>query len=332
MKLTPTAERVLSRFQLDADVPVVSVARELNLKAATVHYHLKRAREEGVIRRGGLINLSLLGFQEYSIYFSLQPQKRSLRTIIYEEHAQHPRVGWIAQLGGVYEFGVSFIARSVGEVGAFLRELNAVHGDVFSKKEVLQNLSFSLFQKFSPRVGQMGDQRSSLTRGVEHGRIDTDSIDQGILAALFHQDCSSHAQIARICKIPRTTVEYRLKQLQQKKVILGYILFINTRRCGLRTYRCHLFQRGLSNIRGRLDSFIGKNPCAVNLVENVGSWDFDITLEVPGEQDALLFRDCLCEEFADVLSDVQVVPVFDQTTSKNFLNELLPNLERASNG
>ena len=75
MKLSTVQGQILATMQLQADLSQEELAKMLRLKVSTVNYHLSRFRDLELIRKGAFIDYFKLGYSQYVIYFSINPEK-----------------------------------------------------------------------------------------------------------------------------------------------------------------------------------------------------------------------------------------------------------------
>lgn len=106
-----------------------------------------------------------------------------------------------------------------------------------------------------------------------------DLIDKKILCEL-DADCSrSFSQIAKKLKINRNVIAYRIKKLEDEKIIKNYICSLNLGLLGYKTYKFYL-RVNTSDIQTEKNfiSFLQKNPTTIHFLRLEGSWDYSLTI------------------------------------------------------
>lgn len=327
MKLGTEAKRLLYALQFNAGAHVPEIAKRSGIRVHTVHYHLRHLKESGVLRRGVFLNLALLGFSEFEILFSVRSASETLRRRLLNYLQKHNRVIWIAELGGRFRYGVTFCAKHAVEAAEFTESLEKNFGRMFLKKSVSTVIEKRVFSKrylLAENAPLRGLTPEILVSAYSGKLFELDTLDRQILAILFHGGWNSHQDIARALGEPRATVEYRLKKLEQNEVIHRHIYFISGLKLGRLVFKLLLFSRGLrSDLTKNLAAFCAQEPALVGLIHCFGAWDYELLVEAANGEELIEIQERLQAKFPDSINDIEVLPVFQQTTSRGFLAQTL---------
>jgi DNA-binding Lrp family transcriptional regulator len=320
MRISLAEQKIISSLQLNADLPLAELCKKAGLKAHTVHYHLRRLKEQGVIRRGVFLNLPALGFEQYGIYFSLAPLSAKDKLRLLRELRQHPRVFWFAELGGDFQYGMSIIARHPGEAFEFIGSLSAKGESQILRKAVSQIVNLSIFPKkyLSSKSHTVSNDTLELVRTV--AAVQLDSKDYQILGELVDGQGESIQNLAKRLGLPRTTIEYRIKRLMSAQILLKSIYYVSAAKLGLQSFKLLLYARSADNIFERqLFRFAEQHRQIVFYCSNLGSWDFELSVEALSTKEAVAVTESIYEQFGNSIQEIRILPVFEQTTSSGFL-------------
>lgn len=321
MKITSQDKAVLSAIQFNAHASANQIAKISGLKVHVVHYHLRRLKDEGIIRPGAFVNLSALGLEQYEILFSLSSETTKKRQAISQYFGSHNKVFWFAELGGNYQYGVSLGVRRSREVPEVFKEIAEKFGKVIQKKAVSLLTNVTLFKKKYLTDERGINAQSMLQENASKLDFRTDAIDYKILACLFDPAVESNHDMSRKTGIARATIEYRLKKLEQSNLIQAYIYYISARKLGLQTFKLLLYARGADPaFAAKLLNFCLKHKNVVSFIECLGNWDFEVTVEVLENKEMIELISLFYDNFGQYLTDIEVLTVFDQTTSKNLFS------------
>ena len=317
-KLSATEGIILYKLQFDAERAAPLLSKQIKVPTHTIHYHLNRLREAQVIRPWAHLNVALLGYEQFRIYFTLASEKRPVRTKVLETIKRDKHVVWSASLGGAYQYALSVYVRSGRELTKFLDDLVDRFGSVFLKKAVVLDTEFILFKKKYLVARKDRDASEVLSTPELLSKPKLDAIDYKILSALSHRELSSHRDLARFLGMPRATVDLRIKKLRDDKIILGSIFHISATKLGFQVFRLLIFARGAQKgLQDKLRKFCAVHPNIVNLSYCIGVWDYEATVEVAESKDIALVIEDLFSELGSFLTDVEVVPVFEQSATSN---------------
>ena len=320
MRASPQELKIISALQLDADLPLSELCKKTGLRAHTVHYHLRRLKEAGIIRRGALINLPALGFEQYAVYFSLAPTDPKNKQRLLAELKKHPRVFWFAELGGDFQYGMSVIAKRPDEALEFLSALSAKGDGQIMRKAVSLIVNLSIFRKkyLSPTLPVSDLDMLTIPRGET--KTNLDQKDMQVLSLLAEGQGESVQAMAKLLGAPRTSLEYRIKKLKEDKILLRSIYYVNAGKMGYQTFKLLVYARGLSaKFEKDFFSFARLQPQVVFFVSNFGSWDFELTVEADSPKMAVAVTESIYEKFSTNVQEIRILPVFEQTTSSGFL-------------
>src|SRR4051794_27120947 len=114
VKLTEQEKTVLSLVEFRARATLTEIAQECGYKDTTVRYILNKLTEKGIITdRRAYLNPALLGFTNYAVYISMASWSGHDRESLSAYLSKAPRVTWFAEVGGDYQFALTFGAYNI---------------------------------------------------------------------------------------------------------------------------------------------------------------------------------------------------------------------------
>jgi len=134
------------------------------------------------------------------------------------------------------------------------------------------------------------------------------------------QGDSSNRQLAEITGVPRSTVDYRVRRLHDAGVIAGYVLGLISDGLGLSTYKILVVVRGLKRgFKEKLFAYCAEQLYTAEFVHCLGTWDFEIGLQVPDEAEAQRYRDGIQKAFPKNIQEMMVVRIYNSRISRRYL-------------
>ncbi len=128
-----------------------------------------------------------------------------------------------------------------------------------------------------------------------------DRIDQRILFEL-DKDCRiSDSQIAKIVGRSRESVGYRIKRLQEKGVLQGFITSINPSRYGYMFFKLYFQLANVPKERERFFEYMKKLPGLYWIGVNDGVWDAHATLYAKDVKEFYDIKNRIYSEFKDLI-------------------------------
>ena len=279
MRLSPKQEQILAAAHLQANASIAELARTTGYRAHSVRYCLEELAERKIIQRFPLINIHALGITDYCVFLAPAASKRVPRARLLQFFCSYPNAAFVAELSGEFSYTVSLFARSVFEIENFFGELTATLPDVSFQKSFALRTRWTLFPPKSS--GARRTKLVSLTRGAASSVLTLDRLDQQVLYGIAQHPTSSVVQLARLLGLPQSTIYSRLQQLEKRKVILGYVWWIESQLLGVHPFRILLTEKGSSAaFADAFALFAQRHSAIVQLVRCVGEWDYEVNLEL----------------------------------------------------
>jgi DNA-binding Lrp family transcriptional regulator len=258
------------------------------------------------------VNPAALGKAEYSIFLSLARGSSPERSQLIEDLVRCPAIDWVAELGGGFDLGATIATSSPLELRDFINDLSHRYLDLIKSKWISSILGYAqLGRKYlAPQVLMA---RLSVSPGAK-GTVELDELDRGILQLLLKNPEAGPSQVGRSLGLPINTIIYRMERLQANGIIVGFNYFVNANRLGMLSYKILLTVRGLlSSFQKSFQDFARAHPNVYCTIEHLGSWDYELCIEVVDPHEAtLVMRDideCLSPHIASsaLISVLRVV-------------------------
>lgn len=317
MLLNEKQRRIVSSVQLQAQAPVSAIARETGYREHTVRYCLEDLKSRGILDGFAFINPYPLGYTQYRIYFSRTPETKVSKQKLLEALVSSPRTAWVAEFGGDFQYGVSLYAKRITEVDTFFSDLSAKCGGKFYEKSFALPVSWTSY-----RCKYLSSHKSAvecLSGGGNAAEASIDELDHRILRAISGPAVASRVKIARELGIPVTTLDYRIKRLEKRGVIVGYAYRVNARACGLQMFALMVYTRNPSpEFTTQISRFAAEHPHVTNFTHCMGSWDYELRIEVPEAREASGISQELHDRFGDNVSNVKILTSFETLKASTY--------------
>ncbi len=316
-KLTSNQEKILSALDLQGTLPLRELKKTTGLKEHTIRYCLKGLEEKKMLSVIPFLNVNCLGFSHYGIFFSLGTVKRTTHSALLDYLLKSENVSFLCELGGDYQYEITVCARDIGEVEKFLAELVAKFGSIFAGKSIGSRIRLIHF-RFKYLFEIKGPERT-LTWGVCEKREKIDDLDHQILSVMSNERIISATDLSRKLGIPYSTAEYRIRGLEEKGIIAGYVMLLDTERLGYQSFLVTVVSKGFGSVlEKKFRTYCLKNPYIRFLVENFGEWDYELGIETDNPQNVTATMQELAEIFGAEIHGMKVLPVFRYLKVSNY--------------
>lgn len=307
---------LLACIELAAAASAQEVAKKLKWRAHTVQYLLNKLFDNAVFKRSVFIDIHRLGYRYCGIYFSIQGSTSAKRMLL-NQLKQHSRVGWLAELGGAYHYGMAIALRNPKEADEFLTEAITKSNCMIYKKA----LAFRLYLADLPRqyLSQKLAVQSPLSVSDGVPALEIDQSDRKVLATLSEYPDLSYRQMAIKAGLPHTTFDLRLRKLKQLGVWIGTTIELDLRCLKRNGYKVLVFARGKNTkFSEKLRKYAQMHPIVSHYIECLGTWDFELNVEAESTQELINLIEDLQERFGTDISDFSVMNILDVLKVKRY--------------
>ena len=309
MQLNEKEATILACVEHRADLTTEQIAKETGMQSHTIRYHLNGLEDRGIIRRIPFINMALAGVSYFGVYFNV-PSACSFTT---QELIDHlialPQISWLSELSGDYRYGLAIGATTLSDVHETIDHLNAKFCDLFFEKCVACQFEAVAYPRLYLSSKSFPNQ--PLRTVAKSPFVDLDDLDRKVLAALCHIEHRSRRQLSQELAMPLSTLDLRVKKLEEKQIIPRYIYAINAQEYGMHLHTILVFAKGMSTaLQQRMHDFALRHPAIVYLYSCLGSWDFELNVEVTDSREVSAIVEQLNQEFGDALNTIKVLTKF----------------------
>jgi DNA-binding Lrp family transcriptional regulator len=151
----------------------------------------------------------------------------------------------------------------------------------------------------------------------ERERIDL--TDHRMLCALMNVPGDTWRETARKLGMPFSTFEYRIRRLKEKGLIVGSYYQIVPEALGLQSFLLLLCVKGLDGeTKQAFLKYCRAHPDIVLLIESVGSWDFELAVDVANTRHTIEIVQGLHERFSAHIVSCKILPSFSYTKVREY--------------
>lgn len=316
-------ERLVSYYlQFNGDISSSELGELVGLKPHVVQYTKTSLLERGILKRKYYINPYALGYAQYQLFFS-SPLGSAPNNSLIAHLKEHWRTAWFATIGGDFQYGMNVIARSPLDFSNHLDDLELAYSEIFSRKSLTVISSFSMLSKkyLLTEAGITPENENCITLRECAPPPPTDDLDLRVIQALSTYPSLSLRQIAEKTEISRTTFQYRADRLKEMGVFLGAFHYISAAKFHRHTYILLIQTVGARHkVRKAIYNFAKKEPRIVNIAECLGTWDYQLNIEVQKQGEVTDITNHIYRSSQQTVSHVSAIPIHSQQQSPLFLS------------
>lgn len=306
MKIDLKDKKLLYWLDQNSRATNKELGKKISLSEQAIGYKLKRLEEEGIIKKYvTFVNTLALGYSHYKTFLRLRRTNVSKEKEIIDFLVSNSNIRWVVSCSGKWDISFSILAKSPQEFTEIYREIEKDIGDYISEKSV-----FLLINSPGLTKGYLINQKGAKIReyGVNKEVTIIDSTDAKILKSLSQNARKNIVDIALEINSTIDIVRYRLRKLEEKRVISGFTIQIGYDKMDVLRYSVFFRLHKMSRfIEDKMFHFATNNNNIVFMLTMIGTHDLSLELEVSSygvlEKIIKKFR----EEFADNITDFEII-------------------------
>ena len=311
MKLSEKQKMLIAHIELQANASAAQLAEETGLRPHVVRHALDFLKEKNILFPNAAIDPAYLGLVVQGANFSYPCQNEKEREKLLDLLKKTPEVSVARELAGEYQFGIRLVVPKPENAELLFAKISQVSKGYFSNKIMATWLRWSRFRH------KIYSDRPTAVNSIDFGReladkkrALLDDIDRNILRHLAAPVLIANAQIARLLKLPKQTVDRRVKRMEEAQVICGYGYSVSGEKCGLQTYRLLIWLRQQKNdFFQNFFSFAQNHPYIKQLVQCSGNWDYELGLRTEHPREVPVVVQSIYTAYPDQIASIKLLPV-----------------------
>lgn len=309
VRITANERLFLATCALSGSASTKELAKLSGLKEHAVRYARDSLLEQGAIKPVWQVDPYILGFLEIATYFNRGSESSKGRAALEQKLIQHPKVSWLAKMGGTYQYGTVVYLRKMIELDRLFSLIRPTDSGAHFDKTVRIGLDWTVYTP--SYLAPTRTPRQSIVMTSENEVVEVDKTDEKILRALAQHPHESLATIARSLSMTQSAFSYRFNRLSEQKVVRGLTYIVQMDKLRISTYRIFIVDRGLNEERKLLlKKTFANHPNVVAALSCTGNWDYELRFETENPEDVDQFCALIYDTFGSGIDSINVSQQF----------------------
>lgn len=310
MKIQRNDLKILAALDKDSRAQFSDIAKSTGIGQESVRYRFNRLAEEGVITRcTTLINATALGYTYYQLLFKLQNVDIERRAALLSFLKEHPRIGWVAEIEGIYDIAIITPVRHQPELQ---RLIDDIYGR-FSGNIMRRTLSVNLSGEFFPRDYLLSTPRAmprhppAYAYEEQHDITDKEKHLCRILAA---DSRTTAVEAGQRLGVSTDTVLRMMRALTRKRIILQHALTIDPTALARSHYKILLYLNNIdSKTVEQLRTHVRLDNRSLAIIRSLSEYDYELDYELEGPEQLKEVTMELTNTFSNIIRDYSVLRI-----------------------
>ena len=297
-------KKILSELDKNARLSNIQIGKKVRLSKEVVKYRIDNLTKKGVIIRfHTVVNYFKLGMVKFKLYLRLTNASKNKLEEIAEYFYKHKKTEWVVLTTGRWDLISGFIVNNVNEFDDEVQIVLNQFSQFIQEKAVTTTLYIA--HQTREFLKETSKETSKIVYHTSKDKQESiDEIDKGILKLIVNNARIPLVEIAKRLKTTPRIVQYRIKEMERKKIILAYKVHLEPRNIGRIFCKAIIY---LSNVsKERLSGFVNYSSSIDGAVwpqRVLGNWDFELDLELPNYDSFQNTLINLKERFPDIIKN-----------------------------
>ncbi len=270
-------KKIMYYLDINSRISASKLAKILKQSKDTINFRIKRLFENDYIKDTYIItNNSKLRLYYYKIYFKFKNTTSEKEKEIFEYLRVQKNIAYLADVEGVYNCIMLLLVRTPKDMVDFLVPFMHNYGTYILDKSIHTVVTA---HRFNQKLLYVGNTNTSFTYPIEIGDYKLDLIDSKIINLVSNNARMPIIDIARKIGVDPKVVSYRLKKLEEDKIILGYVTAINIDKLGLQFTQINIALNDVE-VKKKIMSFFDETNRCLYAVDVFGKYDLVIEIHV----------------------------------------------------
>ncbi|MBS3172333.1 Lrp/AsnC family transcriptional regulator [Candidatus Woesearchaeota archaeon] len=315
-KLDLKDKKILYELSINSRQSFNELAKKTRLNKNSIAYRINNLQKVGIIKKfHALIDVTKLGYLVFKLSLNFQNTTPQKEKEIIDFLKAKDMVSWLASIEGSYNIEAIIISKSMVEINFLWEELMRNYANYLPNRK-LTLVSRAFYFSNSYFLKKTNKHKTEFISKPE--KVEIDNIDLKILQILCNDGRARVIDLASKLNLTPKTIITRIKELESKKVIVGYKPTIDIKNLDYTIYNMVFMLHNLSEEkRNGLKYYISEHPNIIYYYEKIGSdEDIDIELQVSGFLELKSILNDIKAKFSDVIREYRIMEISEKQKSR----------------
>jgi Lrp/AsnC family transcriptional regulator, leucine-responsive regulatory protein len=310
IKLDLKDKKLLYELDKNSRQSSPQIGKKIGLSPEVVNYRIKKLEKENIITQYQIVvNLSKLNILQFKIYLSFQHLTSDKLNQIITKLKKNESIKWIVSCNGNWDLILALETDSIEKINKLKNETLAHFGNHINKKALSILVEAETYNR-DYLIGSKSKETEPRIIMRKNQTIKLDELDLKILKKFAENARKPIVDLAFELKQNVRVINYRIKQLEKNKIILGYKIAINYDKLGIHFFKTLIYLNNAKKERtGALNNFLNQNKNIVHSVKVLGDWDLEPEFEVFHKNEFEEILKELKNQYSDIIQKIEVITV-----------------------
>jgi len=312
IKLDLIDRKILLELDTNARESFSKIGKRFGIGKNNVQYRVNKLIENKVIKKFVMQpSLSKLDLFLGKIFFQLSGYTKEEESILYQYLLNDKRISWVAKCEGRWDL----------MIGTYVKNLNQfieIKKDFFKKfeKYVTSYDVVFLGEGHTSQRTYLVNKKSVFSKKVTTfmgvDKIELKEQDKKILRFIANNARFNYTDIANKFGINVKTAQKRIKELEKKEIIQGYVTFLDPKKIGYHFFKLCVYLKDYQNKFNSFLKYCLELPNVIHVIESLGPWEIELEIETETLEDFYNLTHKIRNTYSDIIKKTESVIISNE--------------------
>jgi Lrp/AsnC family leucine-responsive transcriptional regulator len=300
-------KKLLCELDINCRIPISKLAKKLRIGRNVANYRISILEKKGIISNYICsVNLGLLGYKTYKIFFRIVSSKKELEEKFVKELLKNEKSLHVIKTEGSFDYSATIAVKNIMELDEFLNDIKGKFKELIRDYEVSIIVYSRIYKLNKLLLGEKQAVKFEKYSGEEK-KIKIDDKDKRILKELSQNANLSIVDLADKSKLSLDVVKYRLKSLTDN-IVNSYRMMLNLNKLGYYHYVFMIrMKKATKKDEEKLVDWCSFKENVLFCTKRIGFSDFEINAAITDINDLNQFLGELKREFASFIDSYELM-------------------------
>jgi DNA-binding Lrp family transcriptional regulator len=308
MKLSELDKKIIYELGNNARIGYKELAQKINSKKTIIAYHIQNLIKAKVIWKFvPVFSINRLGFCGYKIYFRLHGINKQNKEEMIKDLVNDKVSTWVAETTGAWDLLIATYSSNILEFADKKDKIFKKYGKYIQEYSITILEDGLVFNK-DYLVNKKLEYRKEFVFGGERKFEQIDNVQKQIIHQIKNDGRYQATQIAKDLNLNVRTVLSKISDLEKKKIIQGYTIFLDVNKVGLKFFKlCIYLQDFTSEKYNELLGFCKFHKNIIHIIKAIGDWELELEIEAENVEYIYSLIDDIKTNYPKIVKKIDVV-------------------------
>lgn len=311
IKIDLKDRKILRELDMNAKMPLGKLAKKVGLSRQALTYRIERMKKDGIILGAlTIFDSAVVGQRWFRVAVQLRKISPKQKNKFINYFKKHPNILWLGEVGGNWDFVLNFVIEDQSMFDKLFEQILEMWGKLIQRYEILTYINVRDQAREYLLESYETSKKEIFHEMKFNSSLKFDELDKKIIFIISRNALLSASEISERLGVNYKTIQNRIKNLEENKVILGYRMMIHPESLDYESYMIFIaIQSYHPKLEKTLYEFL-RHPNVGFVVKQLGRWRIGIEAEFENRKEFQAFLIELRTRFGSIISEYETFPVF----------------------